>query len=256
MSNAVYTAWRSGDETHGHWTPVGKLERWGEGYRFFYTNGALKFGFQPFPGMSDLRSIYESDSLFPIFTNRLLSKSRPEYEAFLTWGGFDPSNPPDPLALLSVTEGIRQTDSLEIFPCPSPDVDGCYLTKFFIHGVRWCLPDAVDRIDRLRAGERLELEREPGNPADPNAVIVLSVDQVKLGYVPRYMAYEIGALFEKCDPDFIEVAVERVNPAAPMQMRVLCSMKACWPDDFTPCAGEEFQPIVNVPNYSEEAGRA
>ena len=114
----LFVAWRGDDPQHG-WGPVGRLE-YDEGvYRFSYTRGARTLiGFRPFPEMSDLDRIYESNELFPLFANRLLSRSRQEYEAFLLWGGFDPNNPPDPIAILGVTEGIRQTDSIEVFPCP------------------------------------------------------------------------------------------------------------------------------------------
>ena len=113
MSNALYVAWRSGDATQGRWGPVGRLERLGTEYRFAYTKGARSLkGFQAVPEMPHLDKVYESEELFPLFANRLLSKSRPEYEAYLTWGGFDPDNPPDPIAILGVTEGRRATDSL------------------------------------------------------------------------------------------------------------------------------------------------
>src|SRR3546814_11059461 len=64
-----------------------------------------------------------------MLTNRLLSRSRPEYEAWLTWSGFDPKDPPEPLAVLGVTEGIRQTDALEVFPRPLPDAQANYTTR-------------------------------------------------------------------------------------------------------------------------------
>ena len=37
----------------------------------------------------------------------------------------------------------------------------------------------------LRAGDRLLLRREPGNPHDPNAVEIVTEGGEKLGYVPR-----------------------------------------------------------------------
>jgi hypothetical protein len=40
--------------------------------------------------------------------------------------------------------------------------------------------------------------------------------------------------------------VEAVNLDAPLQQRLLCRMIAAWPEGFTPCAGEQFEPIVAV----------
>lgn len=251
MSNPVFIAWRSGEPNEGRWGPVARVDHGPRGYQFVYTKGAQTLpGFQPFVGMSDLNAVYESDELFPLLANRVLTKSRPEYEAYLTWGGFDPSNPPDPLALLAVTEGRRQTDSVEVFPCPQPDADGCYLNKFFLHGVRWMPAAAQERIAQLKSGEALGLMLDILNPHDPYAVAVRTSDPIgrlMIGYVPRYLAQDAWRLCAQCQPDFIELRVERVNVGAPLQQRVLCRMNACWPDGFRPCSREEFEPIVAAP---------
>ncbi|HEY8751171.1 MAG TPA: hypothetical protein VIM11_24520 [Tepidisphaeraceae bacterium] len=47
-----------------------------------------------------------------------------------------------------------------------------------------------------------------------------------------------------CDPAFVELRVERVNPGAPLQQRLLCRMNSCWPSGFSPCHDEDFQPIA------------
>ena len=244
MNNALFVAWRSTGPDGGHWGPIGRLERCGEGYRFLYTKGARTLrDFQPFPEMPALDAVYESDELFPLFSNRLLARSRPEYEAYLAWSGFDVAQPPDPIAILAVTEGRRATDSLELFPCPTPDVDGCYLNKFFLHGIRWCGAVAEARVMTLHSGELLHIELEDENESDANAVaLYTTTDFMKIGYVPRYLARDERHLVDECA--FIEVAVERVNPSAPRQQRLLCRLNACWPDGFRPCDDEAFQPIV------------
>jgi hypothetical protein len=251
--NALFVAWRSGDSTHGAWGPVGRLEHGTQAgeYRFLYTRGALTIkGFRPFAGMDDLNSVYASEELFPLFANRLLAKSRPEYEAYLTWGGFDPNNPPDPIAVLGVTEGLRTTDSLELFPCPVPDESGCFINKFFLHGVRWSPPAALVRIAALNNDEPLGLMLDISNSHDRDAVAVRTCDgqdRFLIGYVPRYLARDVRKLVSRCDPDSIGLSVERVNPKAPLQQRVLCRLKARWPYGFRPYDGDEFKPIVDVP---------
>jgi hypothetical protein len=42
-------------------------------------------------------------------------------------------------------------------------------------------------ISELRAGDRLQLRREPANPHDRHAVSVYSRSGRKLGYMPRYL---------------------------------------------------------------------
>jgi len=244
--NALLVASRSGDPSQGGWSPIGRLEFDNGTYRFVYTKGArTAAGFTPFSGMERLEEIYESNELFPVFANRMLPKSRPEYEAYLQWSGFDPANPPDPISVLGVTEGIRRTDMIELFPCPVPDEQGCYLNKFFLHGLRYMPEVAKARVLTLQQDEPLYPMPDPWNPADRNAVALRTVagDRLMLGYVPRYLAHDVWKLFQGCDLEFINVFVHRVNRDAPLQQRLLCRMHACWPEGFEPCSGEEFQPI-------------
>jgi hypothetical protein len=247
MTNALFVAWRSPEPTGARWGPIGRLEHGPDGYRFLYTHGARTLpGFRPFPEMPGLEEIYESDELFPLFSNRLLTPSRPEYQAYLAWGGFDPNIPPDPIAILGVTEGLRATDYLELFPCPSPDERGCYVNKFFLHGLRHMPAAAQARVAMLTPGEPLLPMFDDFNPHDPNAVAVRTArDCVMIGYVPRYLAREVRQLCKACGPDSVGLQVERVNPNAPLQQKLLCRMRSCWPDDFHPCNGEDFQPIVS-----------
>ena len=244
--SALFVAYR-GDAQHVGWGPVGRLVHEDGFYRFCYTQGASTLpGFRAFPQMEDLTQVYESEELFPLFANRLLSPSRPEYDAFLRWGGFDPNNPPDPIAILGVTEGIRQTDQVEVFPCPMPDFEGCYLNKFFLHGIRWVHRAAQERISDLQPGERLFVMTDPCNEYDPNAVAVRTNDttgRLIIGYVPRYFARDVKQVLAECHPEFVEITVERVNRDAPIQQRLLCRVRSCWPEDFQPCSDPDFIPI-------------
>lgn len=149
--------------------------------------------------------------------------------------------------MLGVTEGIRQTDAIEVFPCAIPDGEGCYLNKFFLHGIRLVPRWATDRINELKAGDKLCLMRDLQNPVDPRAVAVRTdADRVMIGYVPRYLAHDAGTLLSARDVYFIELVVERVNRNAPLQNRLLCRMRGCWPEGFRPCFGEQFAPIPAI----------
>jgi hypothetical protein len=242
---ALLVASRS-DADAGGWRPVGRLDYDHGVYRFVYTKGARKAkGFTPFSGMEDLEAVYESVELFPVFANRLLPKSRPEYEAFLRWSGFDPANAPEPLAILGVTEGIKPTDMIEVFPCPVPDAQGCYFTRFFLHGLRYMPATAIQRIAALKEDEELSPMLDIANPTDRRAVALRTMkgDRVMIGYVPRYLAQDFWGLMEGCGPQSVQMFVHRVNRDAPLQQRLLCRVHACWPVNFQPCSGEEFEPI-------------
>jgi hypothetical protein len=240
---ALYVAWRPADPRQG-WRPVGRLDFSDGLYRFQYTNGAQKPGFTPFVGMPNIHVVYESEALFPLFANRLLSDSRPEYEDFLRWGGFEPKAHPDPISILGVTEGLRQTDAIEVFPCPLPDGEGCFTNKFFLHGLRWLPKAAIERISRLETGERLRLFPDVQNADDPHAVgIRTDTERMIVGYFPRYLAHDVWQLLDRCAIDFLHVNVDHVNPTAPLQNRVLCQLRACWPAGFQPCSSDDFQPL-------------
>lgn len=248
MNKVLYVAWRSSEDNAPQWGPVGRLDNELGHYRFVYTKGAKKlYGFTPFPGMSDLEQVYESNDLLPVFYNRMLSRSRPEYHDFLKWSGFDPEEPPAPLDLLGITEGLRATDKLELFPCPRPDANNHYNIKFFLHGIRY-MSDAVrEEIGRLDSGESLGFMFDVSNAVDPFAVAIRTCpprNRLLIGYMPRYLARDVKGLFDNLQARNILLEVARVNREAPMQQRLLCHMSAPWPQSFSPCEGEDFQPIV------------
>jgi hypothetical protein len=243
LMKALFVAWRPAASDTG-WRPIGRLEHDGQLYRFCYTVGARKPGFRPFEQMEDLDQIYESDELVPLFANRLLSKSRPEYEAYLRWGGFEITEAPDPIMILGVTEGRRQTDSVEVFPCPQIDSRGNSSTRFFLHGIQWIPDSALDRILRMHPGDRLMLMLDLQNPHDRHAVAVRTEsDCTLIGYLPRYLARDLWRLSMAGEEPLVQLVVDRVNFDAPMQSRVLCRLTAVWPEGFQLCQDEDFEPI-------------
>jgi hypothetical protein len=186
--------------------------------------------------------------LFPLFTNRLLSRSRPDYEQYVQWLNV-PLDQDDPIALLARNGGRRATDSFEVFPCPTLDEKGYYHIHFFAHGLRHLPSASVIRTAELQPGERLLLMHDFQNPYDSLA-LALRTDggshgnSYIVGYCPRYLLGDAFKILMDC-PDSVHVAVERVNlPPAPLQLRLLCNMSACWPQDFTPFSEGQYEPLV------------
>ncbi len=251
-TQSIFVAWHT-EQPSPRWGPVGRVDALEMGfgksiYRFCYTLGARSFeGFHPFDGMEDLDAVYHSEELFPMLVNRLLPSSRPEYNDFLRWNNFDPADPPEPLVLLQRSEGIKKTDAIEVFPCPVPDNHGCYLNYFFVHGMRYHLdsPAAIHAVGLLHGGDRLTLRCEPDNPEDPFAVAI-DAGTTPIGYTPRYLAHDLTRLMRDCPNGSINLFVQRVNPDAPFQQRLLCRMHGCWPVDFSPCSGPEFESIPKL----------
>jgi len=238
----LYLAWQEPKERH--WFPVGRLCFDGSIYRFGYTKGAMRSpDFMPFAQMPHLNSSYASTELFPLFKNRILSTSRPEYPSFLNWLDLE-SGEDEPLTLLARTGGERATDSLRIVPCPTPSPDGVYQMSFFSHGIRY-LPESIQAfIENLSVGDNLFLMPDPQNPYDSDALALRMASQaVIVGYCPRYLNHDFSILLQ-ADPRATRAHVKRVNRAAPLQLRLLCTIQAPWPKHFQPCSGEDYEVLV------------
>lgn len=238
----LYLAYQ--DSQSRSWHPVGLLTMdEGGTYRFVYTKGAEKIPNFCFGRMGDLNAVYESTDLFPLFSNRLLSNSRPEFKKHLVWLNIRND---DPLTMLAITEGIRGTDTLEVFKCPTRNKKGEYDVVFLIHGLRHLPPHAVERVNTLKRGDRLFLVLDPQNKYDREAMALRTDEPVEIiGYCPRYLSPDFSELLLKNRREDVVVSVERINTDAPLNLRLLCRIIAPWPDNFEPCSREEFMPLAD-----------
>lgn len=231
---ALFVAYQ--DTVSRTWTPVARLTHDGKFYHFAYTRGAKNLpNFVPFGRMNELDAEYVSEQIFPLFANRLLPKSRPEYNDYLNWLGLNGLDHND-LEELGRTGGLRATDSLELIPCPEPTSSNQYEVYFFCRGIRHMSPDSQARSLTLVKGEQLYLTKDIQNVSDGMALILRTDDPVTLvGYVPRYYSAEFSRLIDLVGADAPKVTVEKVNADAPIQYRVLCKFSAPWPMQFQPC---------------------
>jgi hypothetical protein len=147
----------------------------GKEYQFNYTKGVLEAklecGFKPLPSFPDFSKVYTSQKLFPLFSNRVMPRSRPDYPEFVQWLNI-PQHEDDPIALLARSGGKRVTDNFEVFPCPEPDENGRYRIHFFAHGLRHLPKPAIERINGLQVGELLYLAHEFQNRHDSSALLL------------------------------------------------------------------------------------
>ncbi|RAP58311.1 HIRAN domain-containing protein [Oleiagrimonas sp. MCCC 1A03011] len=237
---ALFLAYQ--DQETRHWFPVARLTKTETNYHLVYTNGARELeGFSGFGRMSNLEEEYVSTKLFPLFTNRVLPKSRPEYMEYLSWLGLTPESHSD-LEELARTGGLRATDSLELIPCPEPNESNEYVAYFFARGIRHFPDEVGERCKKLEVGGRLYLMKDFQNPHDPFALLLRTDDPVSLvGYAPKYYAKDFNVLAD--DSDEVQVFVEKINLSAPMQYRVLCKIVAPWPKFFAACNSKIFLPV-------------
>jgi hypothetical protein len=245
MATSLFVSWQ--DPSNRRWYPIGKLSKADGLYSFAYTKGVLSAkessnfnGLQSFP---DLYHLYKSHNLFPVFRNRLLSPNRPDYQQFIEWLNL-PEAVQEPITILARTGGQRETDTLELFPCPEHDNASIYEIYFFVHGIRY-QPEAESNIRQLKYGDRLILTPEPENPYDALALRVNNAE-VPLGYCPRYLSNDFHKLLRNNQNDCL-IQVERVNPEpVPIQFRLLCKFQTAWPQNFKAFDGADYSLITET----------
>ncbi|MGL5804674.1 MAG: HIRAN domain-containing protein [Xenococcaceae cyanobacterium] len=241
----LFLAWQ--DSNSRKWFPIGRLTFDGNQYQFVYIQGIKQAqdesNFQPLHSFPDFNKIYTSDELFPLFSNRLMRRSRPDYKDYIEWLNI-PKNEDDPIAILSRTGGSKATDHFEIFPCPELDENGLYHIHFFARGLRYFPECARQRINDLEENETLFLLHDLQNKYDPQALVLRTEDRHEVGYCPRYLVDDVFEMLRQ-NPEFVHVYVERVNPApSPLQFRLLCNLTAEWKNDFRPFSNPIYQPLV------------
>jgi len=241
----LFLAWR--EPVKREWIVVGKLWQKENKYYFGYTKGVKKAkesgNFNEFGVMQDIDKIYVSNELFPIFKNRILNRSRPEYSQYIKWLGFE-NKEVSPLDELSRTNGLRATDSLQIFEKPKPK-DGKFIIYFFSHGIRHLPKTYQERIEHLKENERLYIAKDVQNEFDKYALLLRTADPVEIvGYIPRFYTKDINKLLELNGNKEVKVSIEKINLNAPKQFQLLCKLETKWSKEFKSCNDEEFELIV------------
>ena len=232
--------------------PVGRLSRisenGNEAYRFVYVKGiedARRRSFQPLLAFPEINETYESLDLFPFFANRLLPTGRQDRQDYVVSLGLNPDSA-GPFEILARSGGRRTTDSVELFSVPELGSDGNYWAYFFLsHGLRHMPEFAQKQAERLTCGSRLWLMHDLQNGIDTNAIVLRADDYSPVGFMPRYLLADVWTLLRA--KSNLQVAVERVNlPPAAIQQRILCRMQASPVEGFSPCSGDEYEPVSSV----------
>ncbi len=244
----LFVAWQTPNPSR-RWFPIGQLDADAEhhDYVFRYTQGALNAhemaGFEPLLSFPKFETRYESSELFPLFQNRVMGSHRKDFGDYLSWLDLDKSNY-DPIEVLALTGGERQTDSLEVFPRVEKKPDGTFSCRFFLHGLRHVSEAGRIRAEGLQAKEHLQIALEMNNPATGLAVQLQSADGHMLGWAPRYLVKDlVGAMVEFTE---LSATVIRSNPQdAPLARRLLIEMTGRLPASVVPMSSEEFIPVIS-----------
>jgi len=244
MCKELGLSWQNSETRE--WFPIARLTFQNKKYSFQYTKGALeanKLGFKGLAGFKDFNKIYHSDEIFPVFQNRIMNKSRPDREEFLSWLDLE-KDESSQFEELARTGGIKATDSLQLYPVPFLDNDS-YKVQFFVHGVSHLPDNYKDCTNNLKTGDKLFLASDLQNEQDQNALLLRTNDPIQLvGYCPKFFAKDFKILFDR-SPNNFKVKVVKLNLDAPEQLRLLCEVTCNWPENFTPFDDNSFKVISN-----------
>lgn len=235
-------AWQHPRERGIH--PVGLLSYDGARYRFRYVANALDVqDFRPLMGFPDLLQAYASETLFPIFAQRVMDPRRSDYVRYVQRLGLNPQS--SPWEQLARSGGRRQGDTIQVFP--EPLIRGGVVTcDFLVHGIR----HVVDRhnvaveetLAALCVGAELVLRDEPTNDKNPRAILATTHGGEIVGWVPDLLVDDLHALRGAGD---VEVTVARVNgPDAPCHLRLLAHLRATAPRGYRPFSGPQWDPLA------------
>lgn len=242
----LYVSWRDAD---GSIHPVGLLRirqrpDTGRLFSFAYLKLAEQLeGFGPLPGLPDLHQRYDQARLFPVFANRLMPRSRPDFDLVASWVDLDAEA--DPFEVLARTNGRRATDRIEVFAGPEPTGGGSSTVLFLARGIRY-VDGAADAVSSLAVGDHLTLRDDPDNPVNSRAILLRVTDGQPVGYVPDYLVEHFHELRDLNGEDPV-VTVEHVNgPDVAPHLRLLCRAEAPWPVGYQPFSDARFQPLVDI----------
>jgi HIRAN domain len=233
--------------------PIARVTRRASGeYEWVYVRAvteARAHGFAGLPGYDDIDAVCVSRELPALFAHRVPARGRRRSASMA-----EPANDqfdPTPIILL-VPLGPGTNERLEVFAPPLPAHFGKAWGVFFARGVGR-IPGSESAVERLTPNDPLRLRPEPDNPHNPRALLILSAADSALGYVPDYLANELGeALDATPGADAVAhalrvevLSVERVNhaPAAPIY-NVLCRYTCSAELGARLFRSERYQPVA------------
>ena len=243
----LFLAWHGAGENR-LWFPIGQLDAdiKHANYRFRYIGGAKQAqkeaAFTLRLEFPDLERDYRSPELFPLFQNRIMSPTRPDFQSYLK--ALSLAENADPIEILAVNGGERVTDRYEVFPKPVRQPDGSFLFRFFLHGWRYASESAQERMRRLEPGEKLVVALELNNPVAGMGLQIQTSDYQMIGWAPNYLVNDIASGMA-AGPGKYEASVVRLNPQPiPSKQRLMVELRGHW-DNYEPMSGPDYQPLVD-----------
>lgn len=245
LAPALFVTWQ--DLESRKIFPVGRLVRLLDppgAYEFAYVGGACDAkaaGFRPFVAFPSLTEVYRSRGLLPFFTNRVMSKGRPDYASFLRRLALAPevAAPED---ILARSGGVRATDTVEMFAEPTRVDEHTWRAIFLVRSIRH-VRGGEETAASLEVGQSLSCMLDIQNPKNPRAVALRTEDHRIVGFCPDYLADYLDEVLLG-DPAAKTTVLAMNPPPAPVHYRVLCELMFRMPSDITyPFRSGKLMPI-------------
>jgi len=217
---------------------VGFLNQDGDRFGFAYLRREVeRENFRPLPGLR--RAAHGrvwSDTLFPLFAERVVSSRRPDRHVSLDALGlpFDAA----PMEVLARSQGQRVGDTVELLPAPIAGPGAAVAFTFLTHGVRYLSEAEQERIASLILGERLRLRLDADNPVNPRAQVVTDTEDVRLGWLPDPLISLMNDIADQ------QLSVERSSgPQVGFHFRLLARLQGRVTSDTPLFAGPYWETI-------------
>lgn len=242
-TSKIFLIWKD-DSHNGTYIPIGCLEKAARKYTFQYVKGlhvALRQGFTILPDFPRERETYTSAELFPLFSNRLMSRGRKNFSDYLRALHLISSN--EFLPELARSGGVRTTDRFRVFEMPVKKRGRFTLTFFAVGLTRSPVAQNLEELrPQLQEGKRLLLTPQVQNPHDSKAVMLHTENNDQVGWLPRYFASELQPLLLD-DPRSLDCRVLRFNyPLSDYAPDILLvRLQGKWPAGWMPFQKDEFE---------------
>lgn len=209
-------------------------------YVFSYLRSASDVeGFQPFIGFPDLGQRYEAPTLFPLFAQRVMRSSRPDFERYREALRLEPGA--SDWSILGRSQGQREGDGIRVFPEPEVDQHGRTTSTFFVSGLRHRMqqdPQVEQALAALTPGGRLVLVDEPTNPEDAQAVLVAEHPGVALAWIPSVLLPYVRTVRSSAPPTLTVAGTNGRD--VPPSYRLLVKLDGTVPEGYRPFDGRDW----------------
>ena len=221
-------------------TAVGLLTCVDSTYRFSYLRSAGTVeGFQPFLGFPDLERKYAAAALFPLFTQRVMRRSRPDFNRYRRALGLDVDN--SDWSILGRSQGQGEGDGIRVFPEPDVHEAGVTSSTCFVHGLGDRMrqdPRVEPALIRLIVGNRPRLLEERATAEDTRALLVVEGKGVPLAWVPDLLLSHLDTIRSHGAPELF--VVDTNGPDVPPDYRLLVMLRGTAPVGYRPFDGPEW----------------